>query len=140
MAKGKDNKRPKGTGKPNLPTPAEPTSSDSLTPKFCLQYLQRGYDINNLPQNQRASFAMALQERCTMTWREITVARYGGLGIEFIPASQIRGPIPVQFQDRDRFLMLRYHDRLPFGGVRVQDVLHVLWIEARYGDLYNHGP
>lgn len=74
-----------------------------------------------------------------MKWRDILLAPRHGLGSEFIPAGQIKAPIPEAFQDRDRFLVLRYNGKLPMGGIRINDVFHVLWIEAAFGDLYNHG-
>ena len=36
-------------------------------------------------------------------------------------------------------MVLRYKGKLPMAGIRVQDVLHILWIEPHFGDLYDHG-
>jgi hypothetical protein len=55
-----------------------------------------------------------------------------------MPKAKIKGPVPSAFQDRDRFLVLRYHGRLPVCGARVKEVLHVLWIERAFNDLYDH--
>ena len=53
--------------------------------------------------------------------------------------AQIKAPIPQQFGDRDKFMVFRYHGKLPMGGVRVGDVYHVLWIEPEFNRLYDHG-
>lgn len=42
-------------------------------------------------------------------------------------------------EGEDRFLVMRYSGRFPMVGIRVQDVFHVLRIEAAFGDVYNHG-
>ncbi|SDM90211.1 hypothetical protein [Allokutzneria albata] len=109
------------------------------TPKFCLRHLQRDYDVNSLPREQQAAFAVALQRRAAMTWREIVMAPRHGLGTERIPRRSIKARIPLAFEDSDEFLVLRYDGKLPMAGVRAGDVLHVLWIEKNFGDLYDHG-
>ena len=81
---------------------------------------------------------MALQDRARMTWLQIKMAGRHGLGSENITKGQIRATIPEAFRGTDQFMALRYHDKLPMVGVRVKDVFHVLWIEARYGDVYPH--
>ncbi len=140
MGKDKKTNRPsrRGPAAP-LAAPTAPPDYDSETPKFCLRYLQPGFDVNALADDGRAAFAIALAKRAQMTWREITLADRHGLGSEFIPARQIKPAIPEAFQDSERFLVLRYHAKLPMAGVRVRDVLHLLWIEPRFNDLYPHG-
>ena len=54
-------------------------------------------------------------------------------------ASFAKAPIPPQFQDQDKFMVFRYHGKLPMAGVRVDDIYHVLWIEPEFSRLYNHG-
>ncbi|MFI7677185.1 hypothetical protein [Actinophytocola sp. NPDC049390] len=111
-----------------------------MTPKFCLAHIQRGFDIPSLPDDRaRASFAAALQVRCTKKWRELKSERRHGLGFELMPKRQLRAPIPEQFQDQERFMVFRYHGRLPMAGVRILDTFHVVWLEPSYGDLYDHG-
>ncbi|WP_143261972.1 hypothetical protein [Allokutzneria sp. NRRL B-24872] len=109
------------------------------TPKFCLRHLQRGYDVDNLPKEQRAAFAVALQRRAAMTWRDIVMAPRHGLGTENLPREQIKAKIPAAFEDSEEFLVLRYDGKLPMAGVRAGEVLHILWIEKHFGDLYDHG-
>jgi hypothetical protein len=33
----------------------------------------------------------------------------------------------------------RCSGRLPMAGVRSGDVFHIVWIEARFNELYDHG-
>lgn len=136
----------RGRGKPAKSAETLPAGSraevdyDATTPKFCLAHIQKGYDVKSLPDlASKAAFAEALQIRSSMTWRELKVAPRHGLGMELIPKGQIRAPIPEPFQDHEKFVVFRYNGRLPMAGVRILDVFHVLWIEARFGDLYDHG-
>ena len=74
-----------------------------------------------------------------MTWSQIVRADRHGLGLETIPANQIRPSVPSSFADAQKFLVLRYDENLPMVGSRVKETFHVLWIEANYGDVYDHG-
>ena len=108
-------------------------------PKFCLRFLQRGFDVANLPRDKRADLALTLQQRASMTWLELHRAGRHGQGYELLPAATFRGAIPAVFEDQDKFHVFRYSGHLPMAGVRSGDVLHIIWIEARFGDLYDHG-
>lgn len=108
------------------------------TPKFCLRHLQPGFDVQGLSQAKRAAFAVALQKRATMTWQQIIFGDRHGLGTEKLSKGAIKPTVPIAFQDREYFLALRYEGMLPMVGARVKDVLHILWVEPEFGDLYNH--
>jgi hypothetical protein len=132
-------RKPLGTND-KLPQATVAINFDSEAPKFCLTHLQNGFDATSLKDNRsKASFAEALQKRSRMTWSEIKQADRHGLGTEFIPKNKIRGPIPPGFADADRFMMLRYDGKLPMGGIRIGDILHILWIEPEFNKLYAHG-
>ncbi len=55
-----------------------------------------------------------------------------------MPKDSITEKIPVRFQDVDRFLVFRYLGKLPMVGVRVRDVLHILWIAPDFRRIYQH--
>lgn len=131
--------RPQNAGQILPVTPAAQGSTDSETPVFCLHHLVRGYDVGALDQEGRSEFALTLASRCQLTWAAIKQAPRHALGTEMIPADQIRATIPAQFSDADRFMMFRYHGKLPMGGVRSGATFHVIWIEKKFGDLYDHG-
>lgn len=138
MAKDRG-QRPASHDSAKLTRLSEQVDYNQQTPKFCLRYLHPDFDVRSLRDDKRADFAIALQNRANMTWREIIMAPRHGLGSENIPRYQIRAPIPAGFEDAEQFLVLRYSGRLPMAGVRVQDVYHILWIEPNFGDLYDHG-
>jgi hypothetical protein len=96
--------------------------------------------VNNLSQEQQASFAVALQDRAKMTWRELTLQGKHGRGLEHLPRHKIKKHIPRHFSDHDKFTVFRYtDDNRPMIGVRTQDTFHVLWIEKDFGEVYDHG-
>ena len=53
--------------------------------------------------------------------------------------AQIRAPFPAAFEGEERVMVLRFNGKLPMAGIRVQDVLHILWIGPHFGDLSDHG-
>jgi hypothetical protein len=133
-------RRPKDSGD-HPPARIPPTPDDHSTghPKFCLRFLQRGFDVANLDRDRRADLALTLQQRSSMTWTELHQAGRHGQGYELIPRHRLTAPIPAVFADRDRFHVFRYSGKLPMAGVRAGDVLHIVWIEARFNELYDHG-
>jgi hypothetical protein len=132
--RGKPPKSVKGTFTP----PPNPPDYDALTPKFCLNFLQDGFNLHALDTEGQAAFALTLQKLASFKWKELITAPRHGCGTEHISAAQIKPKIPDKFQDQNKFLVFRYNGKLPMAGVRVEDVYHVLWIERWYGELYDH--
>lgn len=134
--------RPKG-GKGKLPSPQpQPIEAEGYAvgyPKFCLRFLQPSYDVHNLPAEKRADFALTLQQKSSLTWQQLHQAGRHAQGYEHVPRSKFYGPIPKVFDDIDRFMVFRYSGMLPMAGVRSGDVFHVIWIEAAFNELYDHG-
>jgi hypothetical protein len=120
--------------------PAARVDYNQETPKFCLHFIQSGFDVGALPTAARqAAFAKTLQKLAASKWKDLIVAHYKGQGIEMIPARQIKSALPARFQDQDKVMVFRYDGKLPMAGVRVDDVYHVLWIEPEFNMLYDHG-
>ncbi len=114
-------------------------NADKQTPLFCFRHIVPGYDVAALDTAGRAAIAMTMQERASLTWLQIKQAPRHGAGTELIPADQIKAPIPEKFQDQKRFTVFRYNGLLPMVGVRLGATFHVLWIEAHFGQVYDHG-
>lgn len=128
---------PRSAGR--VPEPPPPPNYDDETPKFCLHHVCDGFDVHALDQACQAAFARTLQKLGGSKWKDLKLAPRHGQGFEFIPANQIKARVPDSFVDEPRFMVFRYHGRLPMGGVRIRDVYHVLWIERTFGELYDHG-
>jgi hypothetical protein len=59
-----------------------PGDTNKDTPKFCLHNLSTGFDVENLPKERRAAFALSLQKRAKLTWLDIMMASRHGQGTE----------------------------------------------------------
>jgi hypothetical protein len=141
---GDRNSGKKGS-KPNLPSddrfnPPEPrVDFGKRTPVFCLHHLQDGHDVASLRDKAaQAQFALTLHKCAKLTWQDIGQAGRHGNGTEWIPAGQVRAPIPEKFSDQTKFMAFRYNGKKPMLGVRINEVFHVLWIEREFGDVYPH--
>lgn len=131
---------PKAANRPaEINAPPAPPDPNQQTPRFCLRHSQTGFDVDKLSKDQRADFAVALHKRARMTWREIILADKHGLGLETMPRKSIKPKVPAQFEDTEKFHVLRYSGKLPMVGVRLLDTFHIIWIEAAFGDVYDHG-
>lgn len=95
--------------------------------------------MTDLPTEKQADVAKAFQKRSRMTWNEILLADRHGLGCENLPSYQIKVGIPKELEDRKNFLVLRYSGKLPMIGFRISDTFHLVWIEAEFGQIYDHG-
>lgn len=107
---------------------------------FCLHHLHGDHDVQALAdKDKQAKLALAIHKYAQLRWGDIHQSGRHASGTEWIPADQIRAPIPTRFADQPRFMAFRYCGNLPMVGVRINDVFHVLWVEGQYGNVYDHG-
>lgn len=117
---------------------ATPSSAQAGHPVLCLQHLQEKFGIDKLEPSQCQAFLLKWHKRAKLTWTELVQHDRHGLGSEFLPKSKFKTAIPEHLE-RDKYLVFRHEGNHAFAGFRTGDVFHVLWIEAKYNDLYNHG-
>ncbi len=106
-------------------------------PHLSLRYLQPNFGIEQLSERQRSEFLAKWAKRSTLTWKELATHDRHGLGSDQLPRREIRPQIPEMFEE-DKFYVYRHDGNLPFVGTKIGDTLYVLWIEAKYGQLYKH--
>lgn len=115
-------------------------SPEQLPPIFSLENIQRSHCISAInDRSERGLFLDALFTLSQMTWGQINSAPRHGLGTERMPATQIKARIPPCVTADVNLLVFRWKGKLPFVGFRDGRVLHVLWVEQQFGDLYDHG-
>lgn len=136
--KGRRGQAPKPVGG-TVADLAEPTDYNKRTPVFCLHHLQKNFDVSSLSKDQRAAFAMTLQDRAKLTWQDMIQSGRHKMGFELLPSDAISAPVPPAYQDAEKFMVLRYFGKLPMVGVRANEVFHVLWIAKNFNELYDHG-
>ena len=106
-------------------------------PVLSLHHLQRGFHVEDLADDQCASFLKKWAKRSTFTWTELGTHDKHGLGFEMLP-KKIMKPVPPESLQQDKYMVFRHHGNLPFVGFKAGDTFHVLWIEASYDDVYKH--
>lgn len=107
-------------------------------PIFCFKYLQKGYDFDPLEDEYICAFTKQLHRLSQLTWQIIQTSPRHGLGSEKIVKDSIKANIPPFLSEDVTLLAFRYIGKLPFVGYRNEAILHILWIEKQFGELYNH--
>lgn len=87
---------------------------------------------------QCRDFLIKWEKRAKLTWKELHQHPKHGLGSENLPKRIFKPALALELE-RDSYTVFRHQGNLPFAGFRVGDVFHVLWIEAKYNELYEHG-
>ena len=131
----------KKRGSPPSRSKADPEPASvpkSGHPLLCLRHCRSGWGVEELRPEQCQQFLIKWNKRAKLTWDELVQHDRHGLGSEFIPAAKIKPSPPPDSIKRDRYLVLRHDGNLPFVGFRTGDVFHVLWIEKKYNELYDH--
>jgi hypothetical protein len=106
-------------------------------PVFCFKYLQtvpkRDYEFY-------ANFIERLKKLSNLTWKQIDIADKHGFGTEKMPLTQIKPSLPkFVTPDIDALTVFRADgDNRPFLGLRRGNVFHIIFIEEKFGDVYEH--
>lgn len=128
--------RKPANGKSAVPETPSATATTGY-PVLCLRYLRSGYGVDELTVGQRSDLLVRWAKRCRFTWSELNTHHRHGLGWEMLPEHQIKKNPPEELA-QDKYMVLRYSGNQPLIGFRAGDVYHALWVEAKYGDVYNH--
>jgi len=130
-------KRPKGRIKEPV---IQPTSTNTLSPVFCLHYLApMGYGLDGCEVDEKVAFAHKLRELCQLTWNQIINAPRHGMGSEKIERHAITGSnIPAHITEDVDFIGKRFDGLKRMEGYRFERVFHVIWLDTKF-TLYSHG-
>ena len=106
-------------------------------PVFCFRYLQ------TKPKKDfefYADFIERLKKLCNLSWNEINVSPRHGFGTEKIPVNQIKPALPafVTPDVTDLTVFRANGDNRPFLGLRMGNVFHIIFLEEKFGDVYDH--
>ncbi len=85
---------------------------------------------------------MRIEKLASMTFDEIRASHRHQYGAEKIPVSRFTPSLPDPFPDEvvptELLVYRRNSNNNVFAAHRIGSTLHVLFIEARFGDLYTH--
>lgn len=86
------------------------------------------------------NFIERLNKLSNLSWKQINTTQKHGFGTEKLPVEQIKPDLP-QFISPDvkELLVFRANgDNRPFLGLRTGKIFHIVFIEEKFGDVYNH--
>lgn len=109
-------------------------------PVFCFKYFQKEC-LKSCSESQIKNFFDRLQRLGELGWKEINKSGRHDYGWEMLPTDQIKKKLPSFITpDISRLMVFRYNnDNYPFVAHRNGNILHILLIEANFGDVYDHG-
>jgi len=109
-------------------------------PVFCFKHLQWG-NIRKEDGQSLKDFIARAQKLENLGWNEIHASSRHSYGMEQIPVRMIKPQLPPFVSpDVKNLTAFRYTgSNLPFLALRNGNILHVIFIETRFGDIYDHG-
>lgn len=116
--------------------------SDELDyPIFSFKYLQ---DVSYLESDDAdflSKFINRLHKLSNLGWKEIRTSHRHAFGTEQLAYEQIKpkDKIPSFITPEIKFTVFRAHgDNRPFLGIQDKNIFHIIFIEANFGDIYDH--
>jgi hypothetical protein len=106
-------------------------------PIFCFRYLQT---VSNGDFKFYSDFVERLKKISTLTWNQINVADRHGFGTEKMPVKLIKPLLPRFITPEVSHLTVfrANGDNRPFLGLRNGTVFHIIFVEEKFGDVYDH--
>lgn len=107
-------------------------------PIFCFKHLQtkphKDYKFY-------ADFIERLKMLSNATWKLIDISDKHGIGTSKIPVNKIKPDLPPFVSpDVTHLTVFRANgDNRPFLGLRNENIFHVIYLEEKFNDIYNHG-
>ena len=85
-------------------------------------------------------FLERLQKLSELGWKEINKSNRHGFGTEKIPTDQIKPKFP-EFITPDVNFLTAFRatgNNHPFLGIQNGKIFHIIYIESKFGDIYDH--
>lgn len=108
-------------------------------PIFCLKHLQWN-SIKKGDAKLFRSFIERIQKLEELGWENINKSDRHSFGTEQMPITSLKHKVPTFVTpDVKTLCVFRYTgNNLPFLALRNGNILHVIFIEAKFGDIYDH--
>ncbi len=84
-------------------------------------------------------FLKRLKGLCKLDWNEINKSQRHSFGYEKIPIASIKKSINTTKEIKHLFAFRATGDNHVFLGFREENIFKVMFIESKFGDIYNHG-
>ena len=135
-------KRGETTTKLSLGTRMEIHSTEEERPVFSFRYLSMDVSVKKCDNKVFRKFVGRLRLLSEMTWKQINSSDRHSYGWELIDKDALKPKksIPLPLSDVEKFHVFRYDsENHPFVSVVKGNTIYPLFIEATFGDVYNHG-
>ena len=126
-----------GRARPNRPHRAA-RKHGAFAAAILSEHLHPSYGIDACEKDDQAAFAERICKLGKLSWKTIHLADKHSVGSETISPNSIKTTKPDCIGGRP-LLALRYSGKKPMVGFRDGRILHILWIERQFGELYDHG-
>lgn len=126
---------------PLPPTDIEHSQAGGDDIVFSFKYLhEHSFTDKRVKSNFLQGFLLRLKKLSELGWQRIRQEKRHGYGCEKIHISQIKADVQsTPTPDTNYLLAFRSSgDNKAFLGVQTGKTFHILFIEARHGDIYEH--
>ncbi len=109
-------------------------------PLFSFRYLSKSSIEDCKDTSFLFDFIMRLKKLSELGWNEIRKSHRHAYGMEKLPIYKIKEKLPSLItSDVEELSVFRAAgNNLPFIGIQQGKIFHILFIEARFGDIYGH--
>lgn len=110
-------------------------------PIFCFKHLQENSLKDCKDSKFYFDFLIRLRDLSNLGWKEIYKSHKHSFGTSKIPISKLKPDMPSFItKDVTELTVFRANgDNRPFIGLQNKNQFHVIFIETKFGDIYNHG-
>ena len=123
-------------------------NGDQAHPIFCFRHLHPHFNTQQkgLTARDKANLLDRIANLSGMSWSDIKQSPRHQYGFELIKVKQLKPKLPQvmpgapdEHGDYDKIWVFRRDGKKHvFAGVRIGAVFHLVFIEAKFGDLYEH--
>ncbi len=109
-------------------------------PVFCFKYLSEVSIKGSTDYKFFYGFLLRLKMLSDAGWKEIRKSNRHGIGVEKIPIHKIKPELPtcVTPEITELTVFRANGDNRPFLGIQERNAFRVLFIETKFGDIYDH--
>ena len=108
-------------------------------PLFCFKHLQTNSIKDCTKYKFYYDFIFRMKKLSELGWKEIEKSDKHSFGTEKITHDMIKQTLPPQITPEVTLYAFRANgNNLPFVGYREGNIFHIIFIEAKFGDIYDH--
>lgn len=109
-------------------------------PLFSFKYLQNVSFNGDVKAKFFQNFLLRLKNYSDLGWNEMSTDNRHNYGWEFLPQERMKNKLPNAVTPEVQLMVLRSaNDKRAMVGFREWNIYHIIFIEAVFNDIYEHG-